>query len=218
MNIIVTLFKALAASLTTGQLLTVLALIGSITVFLIHLIIKNRKILGTFFLGHGDADSTKQIADIRERLAGTATTEEVERAIEEINRGIRDHNAGHTRDMDQLRDRLHEITLLRQEIQSSNERLAEDHLQLMQRLNLHETSEEAQVAQLLMAMNKSQDLLQRALLHLEKIDEFIKAAVPEFRGYHRELNGELRDLSRDIALVERTVQSQVNNGAAVKLR
>jgi hypothetical protein len=55
-------------------------------------------------------------------------------------------------------------------------------------------------------------------LQIEKIDEFVKASIPEFRGYHRDLGAELNNLSRDIALVERSLQMQINTANAVKLR
>jgi hypothetical protein len=53
---------------------------------------------------------------------------------------------------------------------------------------------------------------------LEKIDEFTRASIPEFRGYHKELVRQVSDLSRDVALVERSIQTQVNTLNTVKLR
>lgn len=53
---------------------------------------------------------------------------------------------------------------------------------------------------------------------LEKTDEFVKAFVPEFRSYHKELGKDMTELSKDIALMERSVQTQINNTNALKLR
>lgn len=56
------------------------------------------------------------------------------------------------------------------------------------------------------------------LSQLEKTDEFAKAFVPEFRSYHKELGKDVTQLSKDIALMERSVQTQINNHNALKLR
>jgi hypothetical protein len=56
------------------------------------------------------------------------------------------------------------------------------------------------------------------LTQLEKTDEFAKAFVPEFRSYHKELGKDITQLSKDIALMERSVQTQINNHNALKLR
>jgi hypothetical protein len=56
------------------------------------------------------------------------------------------------------------------------------------------------------------------LTQLEKTDEFAKAFVPEFRSYHKELGKDITQLSKDIALMERSVQTQINTHNALKLR
>lgn len=53
---------------------------------------------------------------------------------------------------------------------------------------------------------------------LSKLDELTRSGVPEFRSYHTTLSKELSNISRDIALVERTIQAQINTINTVKLR
>ena len=55
-------------------------------------------------------------------------------------------------------------------------------------------------------------------VQLEKIDEYVRSSVPEFRQAHRDLSKDLSTLSKDIALVERSIQAQINNVSGVKLR
>jgi hypothetical protein len=66
-------------------------------------------------------------------------------------------------------------------------------------------------------IQRSQDVMQRISSQLEKVDEFARAAIPEFRSYHKELSKEVGELNRDIALVERSIQSQINT-SSVTLR
>jgi hypothetical protein len=66
-------------------------------------------------------------------------------------------------------------------------------------------------------IQRSQDIMQRVSSQLEKVDEFARAAIPEFRSYHKELSKEVGELNRDIALVERSIQTQMQT-ATVKLR
>ena len=60
--------------------------------------------------------------------------------------------------------------------------------------------------------------MQRIISQIDKIDEFTRAAIPEFRSYHKELSKEVSELNRDIALVERTINTQINTANAINLR
>lgn len=66
-------------------------------------------------------------------------------------------------------------------------------------------------------IQRNQDVIHRVSSQLEKVDEFARAAIPEFRTYHKELSKEVGELNRDIALVERSIQTQINS-SSVKLR
>lgn len=83
----------------------------------------------------------------------------------------------------------------------------------MQDVKLQQDSEAAKEL-----MNRMHGILGRAITQIEKADEFTRAAVPEFRSYHKELNNDLSGLSKDIALIERSIQNQINNTQQIKLR
>lgn len=67
-------------------------------------------------------------------------------------------------------------------------------------------------------MNRIHGILVRAISQIEKTDEFMRTTVPEFRSYHKEISNDVSDLSRDVALVERSLQNQINNSQQITLR
>lgn len=86
------------------------------------------------------------------------------------------------------------------------------HYMKMHDVSVHTDSEAAKELQ-----QRIHGILVRAISQIEKADEFTRTTVPEFRSYHKEISKDISDLSRDIALVERSLQNQINT-SAVKLR
>jgi hypothetical protein len=59
-------------------------------------------------------------------------------------------------------------------------------------------------------MQRSLDSLTKINSELEKIDEYVRASIPEFKMDNREIQKGIAELSKDIALIERTIQAQMN--------
>lgn len=87
------------------------------------------------------------------------------------------------------------------------------HYMKMHDVTVHQDSEAAKELQ-----QRIHGIVVRAISQIEKADEFSRTTVPEFRSYHKELSKDVSDLSRDIALVERSIQNQINTSQAIKLR
>ena len=79
----------------------------------------------------------------------------------------------------------------------------------------HDQQSHETVKELIKRINESVD---RIFTQLEKSDEFFRTTVPEFRTYHKDLSKELSNLGRDVTLIERGIQTQINTQNAVKLR
>lgn len=66
---------------------------------------------------------------------------------------------------------------------------------------------------------RGQEVMHRILSQVEKVDEFAKTAVPEFRSYHKELSKEVGHLSREVGIMDRVLQAHINtNSDGITLR
>jgi hypothetical protein len=61
--------------------------------------------------------------------------------------------------------------------------------------------------------------MHRVLSQVEKVDEFARTAIPEFRSYHKELSKEVSQLSREVGIMDRVLQAHINtNSDGITLR
>jgi len=66
---------------------------------------------------------------------------------------------------------------------------------------------------------RGQEVMHRILSQVEKVDEFAKTAIPEFRSYHKELSKEVGQLSREVGIMDRVLQAHINtNSDGITLR
>jgi uncharacterized phage infection (PIP) family protein YhgE len=210
METIFELFKYLAARLSLTELLVVIGTIVGATFFLVRFILENRdKFPG--LLGGKEKDNHKELLAKLDRLA---TSEEVGKLLSSLRVAYSEHDS----DLEHLLEKFEELAALRTQVSMICDRILDEVTELKHLLQSHNEGSQAQYTNLLTQLSKSQDAISRNLNQIEKIDEFVKASIPEFRGYHRDLGAELNNLSRDIALVERSLQMQINTANAVKLR
>lgn len=109
------------------------------------------------------------------------------------------------------------MVAFKNELQQSSMLVVRDLELIKQLINKNESSDALAHENVKQLIQRTQDMMQRVSSQLEKVDEFARAAIPEFRSYHKELSKEVSELNRDIALVERSIQTQINT-SSVKLR
>ena len=215
METLLALFKYLAAGLSPTEFLVVTGIIIAATAFAVRFILQNRVRIAGWLTGGSKEDPTQRALDqILARLETIATTADMEKLLHSLRTAYATHE-GHLED---LIDKFEELSALRTQVAMTCDRILDEVAEVKHTLQSHHEGSQQQYSHLLTQLAKSQDAISRNLVQLEKIDEYIKASVPEFRGYHRDLGAELNNLSRDIALVERSLQMQINTQNAVKLR
>lgn len=218
MEIVLTLLKHLSSTMSPTEFLVTLGLVGAAVFTSVKFIIKHvrarKEGFGVFF-GSTDPEDIKEIST---KLGEVMTLEEFEKAIELLTQSQIRSNEIIQQELHSLQARLEAIAASGREIQLSFRELHED-MQDVQEQN-RETHSNITASTILLKTEVARALeqTQRVLSQVEKIDEFCKQAVPEFRSYHKDLGKSVSDLSRDVALVERSVQTQLNTGSAVKLR
>lgn len=220
MEIVLTLLKSLASSLSPMEFLVVLCLIivavyTSLRFILKHVHRGRKDGLHAFFTGGDDSDDIKEI---QTKLDDVMTVDEFEKAMQALTQNQIRANEIVMQELHALQARLEAIAATGREMQLSFREIHEDMLDVKDQNRETHSNVTASTILLKTEVAKALEHTQRVLSQVEKIDEFCKAAVPEFRSYHKDLSKSVSDLSRDVALVERSVQTQLNTGSAVKLR
>ncbi len=219
MEIVLTLLKSLASTLSPTEFLVVLCLIivavFTSVKFLLRHIRRGRRDLTELLTG---VSEDSNIRELQIKLDDVMTMDEFEKAIQTLTQNQIKSNEIIQQELHALQARLEAIAAVGREMQLSFREMHEDFLDVKDQNRETQSNLTASTILLKTEIAKALEHHQRVLSQVEKIDEFCKAAVPEFRSYHKDLNKSVSDLSRDVALVERSVQTQLNTGSAVKLR
>jgi uncharacterized protein YoxC len=206
MELITSLIEKIYSSLSAAEftLLIVLAIIMLPMILkALSKILANKTALASL-IGTGN-DS--EILKIQESISSLATKDDIDsikKSIADIQEKIDDGNIAA---QESKRDFMTLTASLQRDVLELSKKIESIDLEIN---HTNDSSREL--------LNKVNGLIAKLISQVDKIDEFAKTAVPEFRSYHKEISKDLSDLSRDVALVERTLQNQINNTNAVKLR
>lgn len=218
MDVIFNLLKQLATTLSPTEFLIVISLLSVTIVTVVKFFLKNSKKGGIFqaLVGAGEDLTTPALLKLGLQLETQAAThtaahDKILELIVKINERNEEQN-------EVLRSQITDVLLLKKDLDTSFANINREFDDIKHHAKMHDAHAQQTFDSMKELIQRSQDLMNRAASQLEKVDEFIRASVPEFRSYHKELSKEVGELSRDIALVERTVQSQMNNSNAIKLR
>ena len=215
MDIILALIQYLLATLAPTEILVVIALLGLASFFAVKFALKRKNAIMSFFA----KDEDEALKRINEKLASSLTREEFRAAMAQFELVVKHELEENTKTVDVLKDKFVEIATIRQDINDREFQRVIEQIDENREIFLAQYEKSAQQhALILSSTTKIHDAQSKTLSQVEKIDEYVRAAVPEFRGYHRELGSDLKMLGRDLALIERSFQMNINNSSAIKLR
>jgi uncharacterized protein YoxC len=206
MELITSLIEKIYSSLSAPEftLLIVLAIIMLPMILkALSKILANKTALSSLI----GAGNDNEILKIQESISSLATKDDIDsikKSIADIQEKI---DGGNTAAQESKRDFMTLTASLQRDVLELSKKIESIGLEINR---TNDSSREL--------LNKVNGLIAKLISQVDKIDEFAKTAVPEFRSYHKEISKDLSDLSRDVALVERTLQNQINNTNAVKLR
>lgn len=160
-------------------------------------------------------DDIKVISDQIETLA---SVEHFDTAILALSAAIADLKKQINTFNDNMQENASVVTLLKRDFENFNSTFSREVQALRQDIRSAEDKNEQGVQSLKEIVYRGHDLMHRIEMQVDKMDEFSRNNAIEFRACHKELGKEINEISRDIALVERTIQSQVQNTNAIKLR
>lgn len=211
MDLILELFRYLTTSFTPVEFLVVIALLGTSAFFLVNFALKRRKAIKALF-GKGEDEDLKLI---NKQLEGVVTREDLDR----FKMIIQHEFESLKQDTAAFKEKFIEISAIRQaivekELQQIILEVAENRKFLGEQID--ETT--AQSALILSTSNKLMEEQAKVLGRVSGLDEYLKAAIPEFRTYHRDLDDDIKLLGRDLAVIERSLTLSLNSNSGVKLR
>lgn len=231
MDIVFNLLKQLATSLSPTEFLTVLVIVAMTSFSIIKFLLTLAKKKGGLqnLLGGQDETSAeiKKISDLSLNASKNAADlksivedliQQQEQQFEKVVNIIVELKLESKEHAEALRTQITDMLLFKKDIENFSTSVTKELENIKHQMKMHETSDIQFFENVKDTLSKIHNTSIRMISQLEKTDEFARAFVPEFRSYHKELNKELSELSRDIALVERSIQTQINTVNAVKLR
>lgn len=224
METILQLLTSLASSFSPMQFLMVLGVIGLISISVILFVIQNmRQKSGLWSFLSAPEEEEIEISEVLNavnRLAEESQRryDEVLTVHKEILMNVLAARAEETDRGSTILGYLQQIKSLEGSLSVAKEELTKHIDELRRQFTIHDLHDQQLYESLKTTLMSSLQVINKINTQVEKIDEYARTAVPEFKLAHKELSKDISDLSRDIALVERSIQSQINNVNAVKLR
>lgn len=217
MEFLFNLLKHLSETLSTVEFIFALGIMLSISFMVVKFVLRlsNKKNIINNFLRDSTADT---LAEIVTRLDKIATYENDQEAVLKIMQALSDLKIQSDQNDESMRSHISDILLLRKDVEDLSKSISKDLNELRHELKMYDTQNHQMLDGMRDILQRLNDLTQRIISQIDKIDEFARAAIPEFRSYHMELSKEVSELNRDIALVERTINTQINTSNAIKLR
>lgn len=211
MDFFIGILKQLAASLSPSEFLMVLILIATTIFIVVRFIVKNAKGgKGVLAMITGDDGSNQQLEDINRRLESAVSKDDLHKMEERIITLIADlRSEARSHDSD-LSAQLQTISVMKVEIEKEFEQVMKQMDTIHHQMKMHDIHDETSYAAIRESIQKGQDIMLRIISQVEKIDEFIRTSAPEFRSYHKELSKEIGQLSKDIGIMDRVLQAQIN--------
>ena len=221
MEMILKIAQEIYSVLSPAEIVFVLALIIGMIPLIVKMLAKvftNKKVIAALMSDSNNDERDHLLDDIAKKIDKVITKDEHQDHLDKIFL-ILDEIKSQLNENEQLFNNNHtQIELLKNNIDNISSTLKSEIADIKHQLKMQDLHSQQILDNLKDAMQKMQDSIQKITSQIDKIDEFTRASIPEFRSYHKELTKEIGELSRDIALVERSIQTQINTMNTIKLR
>lgn len=209
LELLLGLLKQLATKLTLSEFLMVLLLIAGGVFLVVKFILKNAKGSGGL-LGIFSGDKDAKLDEMSKKLSDAVSKTELQAAENRIISVLEQmRHEAEKRDSD-MHEHVQTLSIMKVELENSFEQINKQIDAIQHQMKMHDLHDEAQFASIKESVARGQELMNKILSQVEKVDEFVRTAVPEFRSYHKELTKEVHTLSRDISVMDRVLQAQIN--------
>lgn len=218
MELITQIVQEIYSALSPGELTVLITLLLSSVPLIFKIIwkiVSNRRAM-SILTGENGPDT--QFSQLTDKIGDIITKEDYDNSVSNILRVLTEIKNQLAENEDLLRDQDTNIEIIKKDLEDTSHEIKEEISEIKSRLRMQDTHSEQLVSSIKDSLQRIHDNLIRLTSQIDKIDEFAKAAIPEFRSYHKELAKEIGDVSKDLALIERTIDTQINNIKSIKLR
>lgn len=214
MEIIVAFLKQLGSSLDTSQFLFILGVIVVAVWLIVNFLFKHVK--DGKFLGLFGNSETHEINLMKEKMtteffAQTEAGDRLLAVIEQIRDETREHHHA-------VKSQLNDYALLKKDLDNIALSIKNDLDEVKHQFANHDMKDQQLFGNLRDTLARLLENANAISAQIKTVDETLKSAVPEFRADHKDLNRLLTELNRDVALLERSIQTQLSASSSVKLR
>lgn len=215
MELIIALLTQLSTALSDPTtFILIMLLVCTCTFFGVKFVIKQSSGKNKFWssIFKDNSNYSKEFDDIKSQLSILidSHSESVTQLINIIQQLRDDSNEA-------IQAQVDEYAILKRDIETVKNELIRDIDDMKQWFKISDLNDQQMNSNIKEMFQRIFDMMLKINNQIEKIDDFVHDVVPEFRSDHREINKEITELSKDIALIERTIQTQVNSNT-VKLK
>jgi uncharacterized coiled-coil DUF342 family protein len=216
MEFLFNLFKQLVTTLSPAEFVVVIAVIIGTSFYVVKLVLKlgGKKGILAGLLGQEDPVEalTKKLDTV------IARQQEILSAIDDVKVSVNAGRADHKVHDQTFSQHLSQLAMVQRDMQDLKQELHDANADMRQLIQMTSNQAQSGREQIILTVQRGQDIMVRLENNVAKMEEFIRASTPEFRTNFKELGKEISDLGKDIALVERSLQNQINTSNAVNLR
>lgn len=226
MDFVLNIFKHISTFVSPTELLVIICAVAAVAFFIVKFILGlmgKKGALGGLMGGDDEAIKKEKMHQLlNEKLSSLLAKDEFSAVIRKLQEDILDTihqlNREQAGKIAQIFTKVDLMSSLKRDVESTVNLIQEDIRSIRHQMQMHDMADEKNFAAVKDGLQRAQESLNRVMIQVEKIDEFARAMVPEFRGHHKDLNSALAEISKDIALVERSIQTQITTANAVTLR
>lgn len=216
MEFVFNLLKHLSQALSSSEFIILVILLCAFAFAVVKFLLKMAGKQGVIAdMMRGDKNS---IDDVASKLDSIVTKEIHTESLNRILKAIEELKAETNENDIAIQTQITDILLLKKEVETLSEGINRELNELKIQMKIYDSHSHQVNDNVKEILHRLHELVQRILSQIEKIDEFTRATIPEFRSYHMELSKEVSELNKDIALVERTLHTQINSSSSINLR
>lgn len=217
MDIILGLLNHLAKALESPTTLAiVILLIVVCTYVIVRLFVTSpsiRNVLNAWFKGEKKESKTVLLIKGQLDIISKGLDESLTTILEEIQE-IKKTEAEHSK---AIQSQLEEFNTLQRDLAQAKSEMLREIEDVKMWFKLHDQNETAMNTNVKELLQRVLDLLAHMNIHMEKIDAYVRSVVPDLKDDSKEITRGINELSKDIALIERTIQTQINSNG-IQLR
>lgn len=225
MELLVSLLKQLAVSLSPTEFLFTLVFLTASIFTIVKLVLKNvknpKKLIGAFADGDEEEKFSKnEMEALYSEIRKTNTTDNFNltmtrlfNIVEAIKKENNDQDA-------EIAKQIHGLAFIKKDIENFSDAIEKELNDIKHNFKMHEVHQHQAGESIKELLLRGQDIMSRTQIQLEKLDEYIKNAASESKMSSREISKEMAEIRKELALLERTVQTHINidRTSAVTLR